>query len=133
MAADGGARAKRMMDESKAMTTKTQESYTAIWRPLFADGCPPDDAAVAAAWARTQQLFIEQYGPNLSRRQREEMACEMAIAWLLRALSPTASAEDTERATLAQQAALALGIFRYDLDRLYDGYYGLLQAWGVYR
>lgn len=120
------------VDESRTMVTTTQESFSAIWRPVFADGRPPE-AAVAGAWVRTQQLFVDQYGAGLTEKQRREMVAEMAIAWLLRAFSPSATAADTERATLAQQAALWLDTLRYDLDRLYDGYYHLLQEWGICR
>ena|SRR6266508_2100583 len=114
------------------MTTKTRESFCDIWRPVFAGGCPPE-AAVADAWARTQQTFIEQYGAVLTARQRQEMLGEMAIAWLLRAFAPSATAADSERASLALQAALSLGVLRYDLDRVYEGYYRLLEEWAVYR
>lgn len=62
-----------------------------------------------------------------------DLLAEMAVAWLLRALSPNVSALDTELASLAQQAALWLGVLRCDLDRVYDGYFHLLQEWGVYR
>ncbi|MGH2585673.1 MAG: hypothetical protein ACRDJE_12235 [Dehalococcoidia bacterium] len=114
------------------MITKMQESFSAIWGPVFADGWPPE-AAVADAWARTNQLLVEQYGADVTDEQRREMVSEMAIAWLVRALSPSATAADTERASLAQQVALWLSVLRYDLDRLYEGYYHLLQKWGVYR
>jgi hypothetical protein len=114
------------------MATKTQESFATIWRPVFANGCPPE-SAVADAWARTQRLLVARYGAGLTERQRQEMVGEMAIAWLLRAFSPSATAADTEQASLAQQAALWLGVLRYDLDRLYEGYYHLLQEWAMYR
>jgi hypothetical protein len=113
------------------MATTTRESFAGIWRPVFADGSP-SESAVAAAWEGTQRLLAEQYGRGLSSKQLQDMVAEMAIAWLLRAFSPSATAADTELASLAQQAALWLGVFRYDLDRVYEGYYHLLQAWGTY-
>lgn len=114
------------------MTTQTRERFSNIWRPVFCDGCPPEPA-VADAWARTQRSFIERYGAALTVHQRRGMLGEMAIASLLRALAPSATATDTERASLALQAALALGVLRYDLDRVYEGYYRLLEGWAVYR
>jgi hypothetical protein len=114
------------------MTTTVGETFASIWRPVFADGCPAESAA-ADAWARTQRLFAGEYGAGLSVRQCEEMAGEMALAWLLRAMSPRATAADTELASLAQHAALWLGMLTHDLDRVYEGYYHLLQAWGMYR
>lgn len=113
------------------MATTTQEPFSDIWRPVFAGGCPAE-AAVADAWTRTQQLLVERYGAGLTAKRRQELAGEMAIAWLLRAFSPSATAADTERASLAVQAALSLGVLRYDLDHLYEGYYRLLQRWAVY-
>jgi hypothetical protein len=109
------------------MDTKTRTSFGTIWRPVFA-GREPTEAEVAHAWGRTRRLFADEYGAGLTPRQAEVLLEEMAIAWLLRALSPVATAEDAERATLAQQAALWLGVLSYDLDRVYDGYYRLLQA-----
>ena len=114
------------------METTTQEGFAAIWRPVFVDGCPAE-AAVSAAWERTRRLFADRYGPGVSERLCREMVGEMAIAWLLRALSPFATAADTELASLAQQAALSLDLCRFDLDRVFEGYYHLLEAWGVYQ
>ncbi len=114
------------------MAAPIRESFAGIWRPVFADGCPPE-SAVADAWARTRALLVQQYGPRLTHEQVQSLLTEMVIAWLLRALSPSATAADTELASLAQQAALWLGALRFDLDRVYEGYYPLLQAWGVYR
>jgi hypothetical protein len=119
------------VDKGKAMVTQTGDRYAAIWRPVFAAGYPAE-STVTEAWAQTRQMFAETYGPGLTDTQQREMAGEMTVAWLLRALSPAATAVDTERATLAQQAALWLGLCGYDLDRIYDGYYQLLQGWGVY-
>src|SRR5262249_34070536 len=121
---DDGDRIVRALQTRVAMVTKTQEDFAAIWRPVFSGGFP-EDSAVAEAWARTRQLFVEEYGARLTDLQKQHMIGEMTIAWLVRALSPSASAADTERATLAQQVALWLGQFRYDLDRLYTGYYDL--------
>jgi hypothetical protein len=114
------------------MTTARRERFAAIWRPVFGAEVP-SESDVAGAWASTRALLAEQYGAGLTEQRCREMAGEMAIAWLLRALAPSASAADTELASLAQQAALWLGAFPYDLDRVYEGYYRLLQAWGAYR
>jgi hypothetical protein len=114
------------------MTTIQRERFAAIWRPVFGAEVP-SELDVDRAWARTKALLSEQYGSGLTEQRCREMVGEMAIAWLLRALAPSASAADTEQASLAQQAALWLGAVPYDLARVYEGYYRLLQAWGAYR
>ncbi len=114
------------------MVASVRQAFTAIWRPVFQDGAA-DDAAVQAAWSRTHDLLAALYGPDLTGEQARDLLAEMTLAWLLRAMAPTASAEDSDIASLAQQAALALGALTYDLSRVYEGYFRLLRAWGVYR
>lgn len=114
------------------MAIMARTDFAAIWRPVFAQGVAPEHA-LARAWARTQQFFAQQYGSHLTEAQCQDLLEEMTVAWLLRALAPGASASDTELSTLAQQAALALGLLRYDLARVYEGYFQLLEGWGVYR
>lgn len=114
------------------MVSPVREAFNAIWQPVFRDGTP-DEAAVRDAWARTRDLLAAVYGPDLSEEHMRDLLAEIALAWLLRAMSPTADAADSALASLAQQAALALGVLAYDVDRVYEGYFRLLRAWGVYR
>lgn len=114
------------------MAVSVRQAFIAIWRPVFHAGSM-DDAAVQAAWSRTRNLLAALYGPALTGEQALDLLAEMTLAWLLRAMGPAASAEDTEVASLAQQAALALGALTYDLTRVYESYFRLLRAWGVYR
>jgi hypothetical protein len=114
------------------MAASVRQAFIAIWRPVF-DASPLEDAALQTAWSRTRDLLAALYGPALTGEQALDLLAEMALAWLLRAMGPAASAEDTEVASLAQQAALALGALTYDLTRVYEGYFRLLRTWGVYR
>lgn len=114
------------------MVASVRQAFTAIWRPVFEDS-GADDATVQAAWSRTRDLLAALYGPDLTNEQARDLLAEMTLAWLLRAMAPTARAEDSEAASLAQQAALALGALTYDLNRVYEGYFRLLRTWGVYR
>ncbi len=114
------------------MAASVRQAFIAIWRPVFHTG-PLHDAAVQAAWSRTRDLLAALYGPELTSEQALDLLAEMTLAWLLRAMGPAAGAEDTEVASLAQQAALALGALTYDLNRVYEGYFRLLRTWGVYR
>jgi len=113
------------------MAVTTRESFVQIWRPVFADG-EPSDLAVSDAWVQTQALLVERYGPRLTQGQMQDLVAEMTISWLLRAFSPHATGADTELASVAQHAALWLEMLHIDLDRLYDGYYRLLEEWGMY-
>ena len=113
------------------MAVLIREQFVDLWRPVFTEDSPREEA-VQAAWTRTRALLDERYGPRLTDAQARHLINELVVAWLLRALSPSASVADGELSTLAQQAALWLGLLDVDLDHIFSGYFNELQRWGIF-